>query len=127
MCPDPFAQQVAAARQVAGSVIEALAQKQDPLWLSALRGRLLAVVASGLALWGSIGPAWREAQALMADGPTGAHVGAILAHVTALTDHGANLLVAGSSLVALLAALGSKWRSARRTRQLAALARITEP
>jgi len=118
---DNLEQQVAAARGVAGSIVASLQPQKDPLWLSALRGRMLAVLASGLALWGSAGPAWHELQAMLAEGPTGAHVGAMLTHATVVTDHGTALLVAGGALVSLLAALASKLRSRWQAKQAAAL------
>jgi hypothetical protein len=105
-------------------VVLSMLPPKDPLWLSALRGRMLAVLASGLALWGSAGPAWREVQLLWTDGATAAHVGAVLSHVTALTDHGMALVVAGGSLIALLSALASKLRSRWHARQIANLLRL---
>lgn len=83
----------------------------DGLWKSALRGRLLAVLGAGLALWGSAVPAWTALRHLLAEGPTAEHIGQVMATTTTTMDAAQAVLVAGGALVAMLAAGVSKLRS----------------
>jgi len=92
--------------------ITAQTRGQDPdgPWMSLVRGRVLAIVASGLSLWAAAGPAYQAVQHLWADGPAPEHVAAVLTQTTVVLDSGSALLLALGSAVALAAAAVSKAR-----------------
>jgi len=87
------------------------APPRDPLWLSALRGRMLAVLASALSLWVAAEPAAQAVRHLLDEGPSSAHVAAVMSRSTLVLDHADALLIALASLIALAAAGVSKVRS----------------
>lgn len=94
-----------------------MASATDTVWLSAVRGRVLAVLGAGLSLWASAIPAWRAAQHLWAEGPSAEHVQNVLLTTASSMDAAQVLIVAGGSLVAVVAAGLSKLRSLRRVAQ----------
>jgi len=90
---------------------------RDPLWLSAVRGRLLAVLASGLSLWGAVGPAYQALRHLWAEGASPEHAAAVLTQTTVALDSLDALLLASGAAVALAASAASKARSWWRQRR----------
>jgi hypothetical protein len=94
-----------------------LPTKTDTVWLSALRGRVLAVLGAGLSLWATAVPAWHALSHLFRDGPTGEHIQLAMTATATSLDAAQVLLVAGGSLVAVVAAGLSKVRSLNRVRE----------
>lgn len=83
---------------------------RDPLWVSALRGRLLAASASAVALYASGMALYHDVTAIAATGAGLDHVTELASHAADLADAGTAALVAGAALVSLVAALASKVR-----------------
>ena len=88
-----------------------LPKTPDSWGLSLIRGRLLAVLASGLSLWGASGPAIQAARHMWAEGVTPEHIGAVMTQTTVVVDSATALLIAGGAIVAAAAAGASKLRS----------------
>jgi hypothetical protein len=86
----------------------------DPLWVSALRGRVLAAIASVISVGTAGTMLYRAIQALAA-GPTLEGAAAVATHAAAVTDALSAALIAGMGLVAMYAALYSKAREWVRT------------
>lgn len=88
--------------------------RPDPLWVSALRGRLLAVLASGGSLILSGDALWRLYGHIRAEGLTAEHLSTLSALSGSAYDAVTALSVSVLSLVALAAAGLSKLRERRR-------------
>lgn len=83
---------------------------RDPAWLSALRGRLLAALASGISLWFSGGQLLALIGGIQDGGLTAAAGAELVTHAGVVYDAAGALVIAGASLVALVASVGSKAR-----------------
>jgi hypothetical protein len=94
--------------QITAELIEL--QPGDPAWLSALRGRLLAAVASGVSLWVSGGYLLAVLSGIGDAGVTAQSGAELVTHTGAVYDAAAALIAAGASLVSLIASVGSKAR-----------------
>jgi hypothetical protein len=91
----------------------------DPLWLSALMGRiqifLQAVMVAGVA----IGPVWANVYPLLADGLSFADIHAFYNHTPMLMSAGSAVWMAGSGLIIVVLALVSKVRAWRKAQGVA--------
>jgi hypothetical protein len=90
------------------------ADPADPVWLSAIRGRVLAAIASAVSLWVSGGHLLGVLAAIRTGGLDPAAGAELLTHAGVVYDAGASLIVASGSLVALVASVGSKARELAR-------------
>lgn len=91
----------------------------DPLWVSALRGRLMAAIASAASLAASGAMLYRSVETLASGGTQVGMAGAvadIAQQAATVADAGLALTVAAASLAALVASLSSKAREWLRTR-----------
>lgn len=92
------------------------ADQTDPLWLSALRGRVLAAIASASSLAASGTLLYQQIAAMVRAGPSADGVATVAAQAAAVTDAGLALVVAAASLIGLLASINSKAREWLRAR-----------
>lgn len=90
----------------------------DSILLSAIRGRVLAVLGASLSLWASAVPAWNAIQHLIAEGPTVEHIQSVVMTSTTSMDALQVLVIAGGSLIALIASGVSKIRSIIKNKNL---------
>jgi hypothetical protein len=91
----------------------------DPIWLSALRGRVLAAIASGVSLATSGTMLYQQLSALAGEGMVGMsadRVTAVANQAASVVDAGLALVVAAASLIGLLASINSKAREWLRAR-----------
>lgn len=93
------------------------APRTDPAWVSAIRGRLLAAMASALSLYVSGAHLVEMVSAVGRDGISAESGVAIVAHTGVVVDAAAALTVAAASLIALIASVGSKAREWMRERE----------
>jgi hypothetical protein len=85
----------------------------DPLWLSALRGRLMAAIASATGLAASGAMLYQSVQTIASGAPQVGMAGAVAdlaQHTVSMVDAGLALTMAAASLIALLASINSKAR-----------------
>jgi hypothetical protein len=87
----------------------------DPAWVSALRGRLLAVLSAGASAWLSGQALWTAWEHIRSEGFTAEHAAALLTQSSISLDAWTTLAVAAASLLAMLGA-GASWLRARRAR-----------
>lgn len=88
----------------------------DPLWLSALRGRVLAAIASGASLAASGCLLYQQVGVLAHTGVTADAAVQIANQAANMTDAAFALVVSAASLIGLLASINSKareWLAAR--------------
>ena len=91
----------------------------DPLWVSALRGRIMAAIASAASLVASGAMLYQSIKTIASGAPQVGMAGAVAdlaQHTASMVDAGLALTVAAASLIALLASLNSKAREWLRTR-----------
>jgi hypothetical protein len=85
-------------------------QASDPLWLSAIRGRIMAAMASGTSLWISGTVLIDQVKAIHNVGLHPETAALLLTQADSVMSAGAALAVAAVSLIGLIAAVGSKLR-----------------
>jgi hypothetical protein len=88
----------------------ASASAVDPLWLSAIRGRIMAAMASGASLWISGTVLVEQVAAIREAGVNPETAALLLAQADSVMSAGAALAVAAASLIGLIASVGSKLR-----------------
>lgn len=88
----------------------------DPVWVSLVRGRLLAALTAGCAAWISARALWDQVGAIRAEGLTPEHAAALLAHAQVSLDAWTALGLATLNLIAMAAA-GLSWVRGRRRRR----------